>query len=130
MAGKEQVTYTYVIGYDSKVVAERVYSNATDYTDNKISSVTIKDIAVRKEGYIFTGWQQTKDGSIFADIYTNGDVIGLPDTVGQYLAHTDKWYTLVDTTAVNSVMRSNYTDEQITPGTTVHVDMYVMNNSG
>ena len=77
LAGKTEVTYTYVIGYDNKVVAERIFTNATDYTDNKISAVTIKDIAVRKEGYIFTGWQQTKDGSVYSDIYTNGDTISL-----------------------------------------------------
>lgn len=47
----------------------------------------------------------------------------------EYLQHTDGWYTLTDTSAVNSVLRDNYPNG-ITAGTTVHVDLYVMNNSG
>lgn len=81
LASKQEVIYTYVLGYDDQIIAERVFSNATDYTENKISAVTIKDIAVRKEGYIFTGWQQIKDGTVFAEIYKNGDVIVLLDNI-------------------------------------------------
>lgn len=45
-----------------------------------------------------------------------------------YLAHTDGWYTLTDTSAINSVMRNNYTS--IDAGATVHLDLYCFNNSG
>ena len=45
-----------------------------------------------------------------------------------YLAHTDGWYTLTDTSAINSVMRNNYTS--IGAGATVHLDLYCFNNSG
>ena len=45
-----------------------------------------------------------------------------------YLAHTDGWYTLTDTSAINSVMRNNYSS--ITAGATVHLDLYCFNNDG
>lgn len=45
-----------------------------------------------------------------------------------YLDHTDGWYTLTDTSAINSVMRSNYTS--IDAGATVHLDLYCFNNDG
>lgn len=56
---------------------------------------------------------------------TNADVQSYNS---KYLVHTDGWYTLVDTTSINSVMRANYPDD-IAAGTTVHIDLYVMNNS-
>lgn len=45
-----------------------------------------------------------------------------------YLAHTDGWYTLTDTSAINSVMRNNY--DAIEAGATVHLDLYCFNNDG
>lgn len=45
-----------------------------------------------------------------------------------YLDHTDGWYTLTDTSAINSVMRNNYTS--IDAGATVHLDLYCFNNDG
>lgn len=45
----------------------------------------------------------------------------------EYLDHTDGWYTLTDTSSINSVLRDNY-PKGIAPGTVVHVDLYVMNN--
>lgn len=45
-----------------------------------------------------------------------------------YLAHTDGWYTLTDTSAINSVMRNNY--DAIEAGDTVHLDLYCFNNDG
>lgn len=45
-----------------------------------------------------------------------------------YLAHTDGWYTLTDTSAINSVMRNNY--DAIAAGATVHLDLYCFNNDG
>lgn len=46
-----------------------------------------------------------------------------------YLAHSDGWYTLTDTSAINSVVRNNY-PEGIAAGATVHLDLYCFNNSG
>lgn len=45
-----------------------------------------------------------------------------------YLEQTDGWYTLTDTTAINSVMRNNY-PKGIHAGQTVHLDLYCFNNS-
>lgn len=45
-----------------------------------------------------------------------------------YLDHTDGWYTLTDTSAINSVMRNNY--DSIAAGATVHLDLYCFNNDG
>lgn len=71
------------------------------------------------------GTGETKaDGSA----YSNSDVEYLTTEEQKYLSHTDGWYTLTDTTAINSVLRSNYPDG-IAPGTKVHIDLYVMNNS-
>ncbi|MBS1401759.1 MAG: S-layer homology domain-containing protein [Oscillospiraceae bacterium] len=47
-----------------------------------------------------------------------------------YLTHTDGWYTLTDTSAINSVMRNNYGATGIQPGATVHLDLYCFNNDG
>ena len=60
--------------------------------------------------------------------YTNNDVASLTAETQKYLSHTDGWYTLTDTTAINSALRSNYPDG-IAEGTEVHIDLYVMNNS-
>lgn len=47
-----------------------------------------------------------------------------------YLAHTDGWYTLTDTSAINSVMRNNYGTSGIAANATVHLDLYCFNNDG
>ena len=47
-----------------------------------------------------------------------------------YLSHTDGWYTLTDTSAINSVMRNNYGESGIAAGATVHLDLYCFNNDG
>ena len=46
----------------------------------------------------------------------------------EYIKHSDGWYTLTDTSSINSVLRSN--NDSIAAGTKVHIDLYVMNNSG
>lgn len=66
-----------------------------------------------------------EDGSA----YTNADVVDASADIQKYLAHTEGWYTITDTTAINSVMRANYPNG-IEAGTEVHIDLYVMNNSG
>lgn len=64
------------------------------------------------------------------DSLTNANVEAFEaDSVERhYLGHTDGWYTLTDTTSINSVLRAQYPDG-IEPGTKVHIDLYVMNNS-
>ena len=58
----------------------------------------------------------------------NTDVVNVVKDEFSYLGHTDGWYTLTDTSAINSVMRNNYTS--IDAGATVHLDLYCFNNSG
>lgn len=50
------------------------------------------------------------------------------DFYEKYLKQTDYWYTLTDTTAINSVMRTNYPNG-IETNKTVHLDLYCFNNS-
>lgn len=57
----------------------------------------------------------------------NTDVV---NNTFDYLTHTDGWYTLTDTSAINSVMRKNYGATGITAGATVHLDLYCFNNDG
>ena len=65
------------------------------------------------------------------DTLTNTNVSNMSasDTVRDYLGQSDKWYTLTDTTAINSIMRNNYPDG-IEAGAKVHLDLYVFNNDG
>lgn len=56
----------------------------------------------------------------------NGNVTNL--ATPSYLKQTDYWYTLTDTTAINSVMRKNYPNG-IKAETKVHLDLYCFNNS-
>lgn len=44
-------TYTYVLGYDNSVVAERVSG-----VDQAISAITIKSLVAKKPGHYFNGW--------------------------------------------------------------------------
>lgn len=48
----------------------------------------------------------------------------------EYLEHTKGWYTLTDTTSVNSVLRNNYGEIGFDNETVVHIDLYVMDNGG
>ena len=57
----------------------------------------------------------------------NTDVV---NNTFSYLTHTDGWYTLTDTSAINSVMRNNYGASGISAGATVHLDLYCFNNDG
>ena len=57
----------------------------------------------------------------------NTDVV---NNTFDYLTHTDGWYTLTDTSAINSVMRKNYGATGIAAGATVHLDLYCFNNDG
>lgn len=56
---------------------------------------------------------------------TNDDVVGMG---GEHIEQSDGWYTLTDTTAINSVMRKNYPNG-IEAGKKVHLDLYCFNNS-
>ena len=61
------------------------------------------------------------------DGLANTDVV---NNTFSYLAHTDGWYTLTDTSAINSVMRNNYGTSGIAANATVHLDLYCFNNDG
>ncbi len=62
---------------------------------------------------------------------TNSNVtkLELNSDLAKRLQHTDYWYTLTDTTAINSVMRKNYGASGIADNATVHLDLYCFNNS-
>lgn len=62
---------------------------------------------------------------------TNSSVtkMDLTGDLAKRLQHTDYWYTLTDTTAINSVMRKNYGASGIADNATVHLDLYCFNNS-
>lgn len=62
---------------------------------------------------------------------TNSSVtkMDLNGDLAKRLQHTDYWYTLTDTTAINSVMRKNYGTSGIADNATVHLDLYCFNNS-
>ncbi len=120
LMGKDAVTYTYVIGYDERPVAERVFSDATSYVDNALSEVTIKDIGVNKEGYLFSGWQQVKGGVVISDIYKKDNVIYLNENITFVTYFTSpesgtiqgviKYYDQDGTTLLKSVDVMNGTD--------------------
>ena len=63
------------------------------------------------------------DGSNNTDV----ENMDTSDSIQAYLAQTDYWYTLTDTTAINSVMRNNYPNG-IAAGSKVHLDLYCFNN--
>ncbi len=60
----------------------------------------------------------------------NADVERADGDVLAKITHTDGWYTLTDTSAINSVMRANYGTNGIEVGAKVHLDLYCFNNSG
>lgn len=61
---------------------------------------------------------------------SNSNVVNMDTSsdIYSYLHQSDCWYTLTDTTAINSVMRNNYPNG-ITDGSKVHLDLYCFNNS-
>lgn len=60
--------------------------------------------------------------------FSGSDYVGGTGTAIANTSHTDGWYTITDTSAINSVMRNNY--NSIQAGAKVHLDLYVANNSG
>jgi len=73
-ADSKTMTFKYVLGYDNSIIAERTLTE-----DVAISSITIPNVSVLKEGYIFSGWQIRKNGSVVVYTYEIGDILNVTE---------------------------------------------------
>ncbi|MGN0960707.1 MAG: InlB B-repeat-containing protein, partial [Christensenellales bacterium] len=72
----ETKTYTYVLGYDNSVIAERNGS-----VDTPITVIKIKNITATKAGHYFAGWAIVRDGEVYAERYSpNTEIYLIIDT--------------------------------------------------